>query len=169
MALQDAVASYFQGEKIECLVFVLPLGLLATVFGAWLLVDSRAAFERGVGWPFVVLGLALAVTGGAVGFRTPAQVARLQGGLVAAPQETLTQEQARMAKVNAAWPTYAATFAAFALCGLGLRFAVRSDFARGIGVALLFFAGVGFLIDGFAERCAKLYTASLAGPGGPAK
>ncbi len=66
-----------------------------------------------------------------------------------------------MAKVNAAWPAYAATFAAFALCGLGLRFGVRSDVARGVGVALTFFAGVGFLIDGFAERRAKVYLASL--------
>ncbi len=169
MSLHEAVSSYFQGEKIECLVFVLPLGLLSVVFGCWLLVDSREAFARGVGLPFIVLGLALAVTGATVGFRTPAQVERLEAGLAAAPQETLALEKARMRKVNAAWPAYAATFAAFALCGLGLRFGVRSDVARGIGVALTFFAGVGFLIDGFAERRAKGYVASLEAPAAPPK
>jgi len=169
MPLQDAVSSYFQGEKIESLVFVLPLGLLSVVFGTWLLAEAREAFARGVGWPFVVLGLALSVTGAAVGFRTPGQVERLEAALSTAPREALVAEQARMAKVNAAWPRYAAGFAALALGGIALRFAVRNEFGRGVGVACMFFAGVGFLIDGFAERRAQLYTASLVGPAAPAK
>ena len=165
MPLHEAVSTYFQGEKIEALVFILPLGLLAMIFGAWLLTDVREPFARGAAWPFLVLGLALAVTGGTVGFRTPAQVARVEAGLVATPAETLSAEQARMAKVNAAWPIYATTFLAFALVGLGLRFALQSELARGIGVALVFFGGVGFVIDGFAERRARVYVTALHAPG----
>ena len=149
MPLHEAVSTYFQGEKIEALVFILPLGLLAMIFGAWLLTDVREPFARGAAWPFLVLGLALAVTGGTVGFRTPAQVARVEAGLVATPAETLSAEQARMAKVNAAWPIYATTFLAFAA----------------IVVALVFFGGVGFVIDGFAERRARVYVTALHAPG----
>jgi hypothetical protein len=40
-ALFDAIQIYFQGEKIEALVFILPIGLLSLVFSAWLLTDNR--------------------------------------------------------------------------------------------------------------------------------
>ena len=33
--LMDALQIYFQVEKIEALVFVLPLGLLSILFSAW--------------------------------------------------------------------------------------------------------------------------------------
>ena len=59
MRLLDAMTTYFQGEKIEALVFILPLGLLSLVFGAWLVSDGGAGFARGVAVPFLVLGLAL--------------------------------------------------------------------------------------------------------------
>ena len=44
---------------------------------------------------------------------------------------------------------------------LALRFGLRSDLAHGVGTALVFFAGVGLMIDGFAERRARPYTAAL--------
>ena len=51
-----------------------------------------------------------------------------------------------MEKVNAAWPRYLVAWALFAVVGLGLRFATRSDFLQGMGIALVFFAGVGLLV-----------------------
>ncbi|HMY16016.1 MAG TPA: hypothetical protein PKA58_06785 [Polyangium sp.] len=166
MNLVDMMTDYLRGEKLEALVFILPLGLASIVFGAWLLTDAKESFFRGVAWPFVVLGLALTVTGATVGFRTPAQVERLSAAYVAEPEKTRTEEQARMAKVNQAWPVYLTAWATFAVVGLVLRFALKNEFGRGIGTALVFFAGVGLLIDGFAERRAHPYTKALesAGP-----
>jgi hypothetical protein len=161
--LTDLMSTYLLGEKLESLVFIVPLGLLGALFGAWLLTDRSAPFGRGVGWTFLVLGLALAGTGGVVGLRTPAQVERLTVAFAAAPEATRAEELARMEKVNGAWSTYVAIWATFAVAGLALRFALRSPLAHGVGAALLFFAGVGLLIDGFAEHRARGYTAELAG------
>jgi hypothetical protein len=157
----ELMTSYLLGEKLEALIFILPLGLSSLVFGVWLLIDAPTSFTRGVAWPFVVLGLLLSVTGGTVAFRTPAQVERLAASFAAAPEPTRVEEASRMKKVNAAWPTYVALWASFAVVGLGLRFATRHDTAHGVGTALVFFAGVGLLIDGFAERRARPYTEAL--------
>ncbi len=164
MNLIDMMVDYLRGEKLEALVFILPMGLVSLVFGAWLLTDTKEAFFRGVAWPFIVLGLALTITGATVGFRTPGQVEQLSAAYVAEPEKTRTEEQARMAKVNQAWPMYLTAWATFGIVGLLLRFALKNEFGRGIGTALVFFAGVGLLIDGFAERRAHPYTKALEMP-----
>jgi hypothetical protein len=70
-------------------------------------------------------------------------------------------ETERMAKVNKAWPMYLVIWGLFGLVGLVLRFAWSSDFLQGLGIALVFFAGVGLLIDGFAERRTHPYMDAL--------
>lgn len=120
-------------------------------------------------FPFLVMGLLLSITGASVGFRTPGQVAAATASLASTPDAARASERARMEKVNRAWPIYVAIWAAFGVAGLALRFAARSDVWRGVGVALVFFAGVGLLVDGFAERRARPYTDALeekASPGG---
>jgi hypothetical protein len=166
MNIVDVMTDYLRGEKLEALVFILPVGLASLVFGAWLFTDGKEAFFRGLSYPFMVLGLALVVTGATVGFRTPAQVERLTAAYVAEPEKTRAEEQARMDKVNKAWPTYLATWATFGVVGLLLRFALKNEFGRGVGTALVFFAGIGLLIDGFAERRALPYTKALETPPG---
>ena len=66
-----------------------------------------------------------------------------------------------MEKVNDAWPKYLVVWALFGVVGLALRLALKSDFAQGLGMALVFFSGVCLLIDGFAERRARPYTQML--------
>ena len=162
MNLLAALATYFLGEKTEALVFILPIGLLSLVFGGWLVSDHPGAFARGVAIPFLGMGLVMTVVGGVVGYRTPTQVATLQASLATAPQPALQAERVRMEKVNRAWPVYLVAWAAFGVVGLALRFATRGDFTHGLGIALVFFSGVGLLVDGFAERRARPYTAALA-------
>lgn len=161
MTLHDVMTAYFQGEKTEALVFILPLGLLSLVFGGWLVSDDAGAFARGAAIPFLVLGLVMSAVGGSVGYRTPSQVAALHAAFERAPEPTRRAEIARMERVNRAWPVYLVAWAVFGLAGLALRFATRRDFTQGIGVALVFFSGVGLLIDGFAERRARPYTDAL--------
>jgi hypothetical protein len=162
MKLLDVMARYFEGEKIEALVFILPIGLLSVVFGVWLLSDQPGAFARGVAIPFIVMGLVMTVVGGVVGYRTPTQVETLQAAIAASPEPAAAVELARMEKVNRAWPVYLVGWAVFGVLGLALRFATRGDFTQGLGIALVFFSGVGLLVDGFAERRARPYTEALA-------
>ena len=150
--LLEAVQVYFQGEKLEALVFILPLGLLSIVFGLWLLTDNTGSFAKGVAIPFLILGLLMSIVGGVVGYRTPAQVVTIAQTIRNDLQAGVLAETERMLKVNKAWPIYLAIWCIFGIAGLTLRFAGNSDFLQGIGVALVFFAGVGLLIDGFAER-----------------
>jgi hypothetical protein len=161
MKLFDVMFSYFQGEKLEALVFILPIGLLSLVFGGWLISENASGFARGVAIPFLALGLVMAVVGGSVGYRTPAQVESLQSSFAASPETARVDELARMEKVNRAWPVYLVAWAAFGVIGLALRFLTRGDFSQGLGIALVFFSGVGLLVDGFAERRARPYAAAL--------
>jgi hypothetical protein len=167
LELLRAIEWYFQGEKIEALVFILPIGLLSLVFGVWLLTDGLSGFTRGVAIPFLVMGLVMTAVGGVVGFRTPSQVAQLQQGLQTEPQPTMAAETARMEKVNKAWGKYLVLWALMGALGLGLRFAMSGDFTHGLGIALVLFSGVGLMVDGFAERRAHAYAAVLEGASAP--
>jgi len=66
-----------------------------------------------------------------------------------------------MEKVNNAWRWYLAIWVIFAILGLVLRLFTTSDFLRGFGIALVFFAGVGLMIDGFADRRAHIYSRGI--------
>lgn len=165
----DAMQIYFQGEKTEALVFILPIGLLSLVFGAWLLTDGNSSFARGVAIPFIAMGLLMSTVGAVVGYRTPAQVTALQATLQTAPEVARIAELTRMDKVNRAWKFYLAGWAAFGIAGLVLRFATRGDFTQGLGIALVFFAGVGLLVDGFAERRTHPYVSALERAEAPAR
>lgn len=157
--------TYFSGEKTEALVFILPVGLLSLVFGAWLWVDSTGGFMRGVAIPFLLMGLMMSAVGGVVGLRTPAQMAQLEQSLHQAPdvaREALDAERARMSRVNAAWTKYLILWGLMGVVGLALRFLTSGDFTQGLGIALVFLAGLGLLVDGFAERRTHPYELALS-------
>lgn len=156
-----AAQIYFQGEKIEALVFILPIGLLSLVFGAWLFIDNANGFTRGVAIPFILMGLLMSTVGGVVGYRTPGQVASLEQSLQSDLKATIQSESERMVKVNKAWPVYLAVWGCFGVIGLALRFLTSSDFLQGMGIALVFFAGVALLVDGFAERRTHPYVLAI--------
>lgn len=162
MLLPPFVTAYFGGELRESLIFILPMGLLSLVFGLWLWLDTPTSYTRGVAVPFLVMGLVMSVIGGGVGFRTPAQIERLRADVQAQPEAAVAAESARMSGVNARWTPYLWVWAAFGVAGLALRFGTAHAGARGLGVALVFFSGVGLLVDGFAERRAHEYANELA-------
>ena len=161
MKFLETMLPYFQGEKIEALVFILPIGLLCLVFGGWLLSEGHPGFARGVAIPFIAMGLVIAVIGGTVGLRTPAQTSQIQQSYSVDPAGTIKSEIVRMEKVNQAWRWYLAIWVIFAIFGLGLRLFTTSDFLRGFGIAIVFFAGVGLMIDGFADRRAQIYSSDI--------
>jgi hypothetical protein len=159
--LANGMLTYFQGEKLEALVFILPIGLLSLVFGCWLFVEARASFERGVAIPFLVMGLLMTAVGAMVGFRTPSQLRQLQQDAVAAPLQVTQSEITRMAQVNRKWNGYLVIWGVMGVMGLALRFATKGDLMQGLGVAMVFFSGVGLLVDGFAERRTHPYVSTL--------
>jgi len=160
MNLWFVINEYFQGEKVEALVFILSIGLLSLVFGLWLITEG-GSFAKGVAIPMLALALISITVGSVVGFRTPNQIKNLEHGLLKNKVVTLKSEIERMEKVNNAWPKYLFIWLAFGIIGLLLRFFTNNDFAQGIAVSLVFFSGVTLLIDGFAERRAIKYSYHL--------
>lgn len=161
MPFLDAMQTYFRGERIEALGFILPAGLVLIAFAAVALRAERGGFAWGLSIPLALFGAVAVIVGLSVGLRTPAQVAEIQAGYATDPAAMVADELPRMEKVNQAWPAYISAWAAFVIIGFGLRFGIKSDWAHGLGPALMLVGAIGFLIDGFAERRARPYTQAL--------
>lgn len=161
MDFQSIMQEYFRGERIEALYYILPAGLLLIGLALTALATDRGAFGWSMAIPLALFGLVAIGTGATVGLRTPAQLAGLEQGYSTSPTAMLSEELPRMEKVNATWPIYLGTWTVLAIIGLGLRFGLHSDWAQGLGPALILIGAAGFLIDGFAERRARPYTAAL--------
>ena len=96
-----------------------------------------------------------------VGYRTPSQVDDIERSFRSEPKAAVQAEAVRMAKVDRAWKYYLVIWGLFGVIGLALRFATGSDFLQGLGIALVFFSGVGLLVDGFAERRGRSYGSAI--------
>jgi hypothetical protein len=161
MEFQELMQSYFRGERMEALFYIMPAGILFFALAATALGSDRGGFGWGLAVPLVVFGLALVGVGTGIALRTPSQVEALDRAFQEDSAAMVREELPRMQKVNSNWPKLIATWAALVVIGLGLRFVVRADWAHGVGPALILAGAVGFLIDGFAERRARPYTAAL--------
>lgn len=161
MSFIEIMEGYFRGERIEALYYILPAGLLLIGLGATALFSDRGGFGWGLAVPLIGFGLVAVVAGLNVGLRTPGQVAELRSQYQAGPAVMLTDERPRMQAVNANWPRLVAAWTVLVLIGVGIRFGFRADWAQGLGPALILVGAIGFLIDGFAERRARPYTAAL--------
>ncbi len=161
MQFLDVMHTYFRGERLEALYFIVPVGLLLIAFAGVTLKAERGGFAWGLAIPLVLFGLVALATGLGVGLRTPAQVADIEAAYAADPSAMVAEELPRMEVVNANWPRYIAGYVVLVLLGLGLRFGLKADWAHGVGPALILIGALGFLIDGFAERRAVPYTEAL--------
>ncbi len=157
----EIMNGYFWGERAEALFFIVPIGIVSLAFAGVVYRTQQGGFMWGIVIPFVLLGLALLVTGAVVGLRTPGQVEHLTALYEADTAAFIAEELPRMEQVNANWPRYVAMYAVFLVVGAVLRFAVHKDWALSVGTALLLFAAIGLFIDGFAERRAEPYTKAL--------
>jgi hypothetical protein len=161
MSFLEILNVYFRGEKLEAWFFILPTGLLMVAMGAALLSTNRAAFDWGLAVPAIIFGLVLAATGIGVGARTSSQVQALETSYQADASVMVKDELPRMQKVMKNFRTTLIVFGATAVVGLLLIFALRMEWAVGLGVALLLVAAVGLAVDGIAERRGHPYVAAL--------
>ncbi|GAB4520992.1 MAG: hypothetical protein Tsb0020_39600 [Haliangiales bacterium] len=161
MTFTEIMHSYFRGEKLEAVFFIIPLGVALAALAVVALRYERGGFAWGVAVPCVVFSLLLMSVGVTVAARTAGQVAALDQGFATAPAETLAAELPRMHMVQQNFQTYLWIMGALGLLGLGLRFVLSASWAHAAGAVLVLAAGLAFLIDGFAERRARPYVAAL--------
>ena len=161
MPFLDEMHAYFRGERIESLYFIVPIGIAMVAFAGVTLRAERGGFAWGLAVPLVLFGVFAIGIGAAVGLRTAGQVADLEAAFQSDPEAMVAEELPRMQKVNDNWPMYIGMWTTLVLVGLGLRFGLKSDWAHGVGPAIILIGAMGFLIDGFAERRARPYTEAL--------
>jgi hypothetical protein len=161
MSFIDIMQTYFRGEKLEALWFILPIGVLLVAFGAVALKAERGGFAWGIAIPCFLFGIVLIATGAGVAMRTPGQVAEIKEGFEQAPATMVQKELPRIQKVNTNFKVTFIAFGVVAAIGLALIYLVNTDWAKGLGSVLVLVGAIGFLIDGFAERRAVPYTSAL--------
>ena len=161
MPFLETMHTYFRGERLEAIWFIAPIGVLLIAFGVVMLKGDRTGFSLGAAVPAVLFGLVLVGTGIGVATRTPAQVEQLSEAYESDPDAMLADEIPRMENVNALFRTTFVAFGAAIVVGLLLTYVVRSDWAQGLGSALILLGALGLLIDGFASRRAIPYTQAL--------
>ncbi|MEM6292820.1 MAG: hypothetical protein AAGA54_16215 [Myxococcota bacterium] len=161
MDFLDVMHTYFRGERTEAWFYILPAGvvLLGLAVTAW--VSYKDGFGYGLAIPLALFGLMGIGTGIGLGLRTPGQVQALERAYAEDPAAMVAEELPRMEKVNANFSVALGACAAFAVVGAVLRLGVSADWAHGVGTALIVFAALGLLVDGFAERRSRPYTKAL--------
>lgn len=160
MTFVDILHNYFQGEKTEAWFYIFPAGVLMIIMAITAWKAQSGGYAWGIIIPMLLGGLMLAGTGLGVGLRTDNQVAALEQAFRENPQAMVAQELPRMEAVNNNFHTTYIVFGVVALLGLIVHY-VAGDVGRGLGAALIIIGGVGFLIDGFAERRAQPYLKAL--------
>ena len=161
MSFPELMHSYFRGEKLEALLFILPIGLLMVGAGAALLKAQRDGFSWGVAIPTLVFGLIFLSTGAYVGGRTEGQVAVLDQQYAESPQALAAAELPRMRRVNHNFRLTLVVFGVLTALGAALVVTVSRDWVQGLGTAMCVAGALGLLFDGFASRRALPYTAAL--------
>jgi hypothetical protein len=161
MQFTEIMRAYFRGEATEAWFFILPAGLLLAASGVALLSANRTAFDWGFAVPAIIFGLILMGTGVGVGARTPGQVRTLEAAYQSDAAAMVKDELPRMQKVMRNFRTTLWTFGGLALLGLVLLFALRQEWAAGIGIALIAASAIGLCVDNIAERRAHPYVHAL--------
>lgn len=161
MSFIEIMHTYFRGEKLEALYFILPVGLLLVFLGIVALKAERGGFAWGIAVPCLLFGIVLMGTGIGVGTRTRGQVAELERSFLKNPVEMVQKELPRLEKVNANFKLTFIVFGVLVAAGLGIHYLGGPNWGRGLGAALILISAIGLLVDGFAERRALPYTAAL--------
>jgi hypothetical protein len=161
MSFLEIMHTYFRGEKLEALWFILPVGILLLTFGAVTLKAERGGFAWGVAIPCILFGLVFMGTVIGVGIRTKGQVDELEQTFQKSPTVMVEKELPRMEKVNTNFKLTFMVFGVLAAVGLGVHYLGGPNWGRGLGAALILISAIGLLVDGFAERRAIPYTAAL--------
>lgn len=161
-ALYAAIDAYFAGERQLALTLI-PFGLVAlgAAFWAW------RAHPGGFGLPLAIslllLGLGGLGVGGGLAVKTPTQVAELKAKHGEAPAEALSEERARMVKVNANWKVLETIWTGLIAVGVALIMLGGREWTSGLGLGLLLIGATFMTIDVTAEQRARVYGAVLDG------
>jgi hypothetical protein len=153
----EALPTYFNAERVTGIVVAI-YGIALLGAAAYLHRTHTGPFMWGIVVPLAVLGLGALVGGGVLAWKTGPQLEAL---LALAPADLLAQELPRMHRVNANWVWLEATWTVLITGSLATLWLTHRDGATGVALAVLVAASSAMVLDVFAERRARVYTAAL--------
>jgi hypothetical protein len=160
MGLLEVMRGYFDGEKTTGIAFAIyGAVLLAVTFYLWR--TQQGGFMWGIVVPLGIVGLGALVGGSVLAVKTGPQVDALASLFADDPVAFVAQELPRMQKVNANWPRLKLVWTIVIGLSLVVIWTVHKEWATGLALALLVAATSLMVLDVFAERRAKVYTAAI--------
>lgn len=155
--IAEAMQTYFAAEKLTGTLLAI-YGVVLLGVAAYLHQTHTGGFMWGIVVPLGILGLGATLGGVGLAIKTGPQLAALQA---LGPADLMVQELPRMAKVNANWARLEATWTAIIAISLVMLWTSGREWVTGLALALLVAASSAMVLDVFAERRAKIYTAAL--------
>jgi len=156
-----AIASYFEAERAESVLFI-AVGLVAVALAGWCWLAPRKPFHKGLAVPLVLVAAIQITVGSIVFVRSPLDAARVQQLVQADPSRAQHEEIPRMQAVMMNFVIYRWTEVALLMLGaLLLAFAPPVSAWRGAGLGLAVQAGLMLALDFVAERRGDAYLAWL--------
>jgi len=160
----EALRLYFRGEKEESLVILAGSGLLLAAAGGLVSAEPQP-FARGLAGALLLPVVVGSVVGGTIVLRTDRQVADLTSLYDADLDRFAASEGTRMRKVVRSFRTYRIGYSVVAATALGLGWSAARPVLDGVAAGLLVFAGLGFVVDHFAEARAIRYEKEVLAQG----
>ena len=152
----DNIISYFNGEKLQCLLGAL-LSVIFIAVSVYLLFLQKPFFK---GIAYTVLPLAILLLTICVGviFRTPKDIERVTTFLKDTPQNIQVEEIPRLEKVMKSFTIIKKVEIVLLIIGLLLTVLLcQNELFRGIGIGLIIMGISLYTFDHFAEARGEIY------------
>jgi hypothetical protein len=165
-AMQAGIDRYFAAEKNGALL-LMSIGLFAVLFGLWTMLQKKEPDRRRIkamGLTVMAVGLLELGVGGAVYFRTDAQVERLTRQLKSDPSGFALAEMKRIERVNRSFRMLGRIEIALMIGGallFGVGLARRNLVLQGVGLGLAIQAAIALGFDSLAAQRALDYFRQL--------
>ena len=160
--MNNALVSYYAGEKSEALIF-LGTGVFSIGLGSFLVTrDSR--FARGAGYPTLTVGVLQTIFAASYHASIDGRVADLKKDLDTDPVAHRKRELDRIAGVNRRFVIFRYVELGIIAAGAALAtvgFVKKNDILKGLGIGLAVESALFLSLDFFAERRAHQYRSKL--------
>lgn len=164
MPFLETMQQYYEGERLGAILFGC-WGIFCAVFSIFLWRRRKIRpILHGLFYPLAFLGLFGILAGAALGFKNTQRLGDFPGTYQADPKTFIQNEVTRFEKsggINDLWFPLKIMWGVFILTGLVLRFGIKKDLLRGVGIGLVILGASGMLLDTVSERRAKEYAARL--------
>ncbi len=164
MSFLETMLQYYEGERLGAILFGC-WGIFCAAISIFLWRQRRAKpIFHGLFYPLAFLGLFGILAGAALGYKNTERLGNFPQSYQSDPKAFVEREVTRFEKaggINDLWLPLKILWGVLILTGLVMRFGIKKEVVRGVGIGLLILGASGMLLDTVSEQRAKKYTARL--------